>query len=167
MSLFSKKPAFLLTALAAAGISTEQVDAAYAAGNTDFLVGESATRDQLAADLATKDRLLQARDATLQGAATREAALAAALGALGIKPEDLLAEGADPAALAKAALKTAAAREAAETLSKHGIKPIAGASAAASTGADGKPEPITLDQYRALEPWKAAAFFKAGGTLVD
>lgn len=164
MSLFSKKPAFLLTALAAAGISAEQVDAAYAAGNTDFLVGESATRDQLAADIANKDRQLAARDATLQVAATRDSAFFAALGALGITPEALLAADADPAAIAAATLKTAAAREAAETLSRHGIKPIAGASAPAGGG---KPEPQTLAQYREMKPWEAKSFFASGGTLAD
>lgn len=135
MSLFSKKPAFLLTALAAAGITSEQVDAAYAAGNTQFLVDESDTRAQMAADIATKKGRITGLEAAVNVGRTRETAFTAALGALGIKPEDVLAEGADPAAVAKAALKTAAAREAAETLSKHGIKPIAGASAPATEAA--------------------------------
>jgi hypothetical protein len=164
MSLFSKKPAFLLTALAAAGISAEQVDAAYAAGNTDFLVGESATRDQLAADIATKDRALQARDAMLQVAASRDTSFLAALSALGIDPVALLAAGADPAAIAGDTLKSASAREAAETLSRHGIKPIAGASTPAGSG---KPEPQTLAQYREMKPWEAKSFFASGGTLAD
>ncbi len=164
MSLFSKKPAFLLTALAAAGITAEQVDAAYAAGNTQFLVDESDTRAQMAADIATKDSALQTRDALLQEAATRDSAFFAALGALGIDPVALLAADADPAAIAAATLKTAAAREAAETLSRHGIKPIAGASAPAGSG---KPEPQTLAQYREMKPWEAKSFFASGGTLAD
>ncbi len=132
MSLFSKKPAFLLTALAAAGITAEQVDAAYAAGNTQFLVDESDTRAQMAADIATKDGRITGLEAAVNVGRTRETALTAALGALGITPEALLAEGADPAAIAKAALKTASAREAAEILSRHGIKPLAGATAPAT-----------------------------------
>ena len=162
MPLFSKKPAFLLTALAAAGISAEQVDAAYAAGNTDFLLGESATRDQLAADIATKDRLLEIRDAAVKGAALRETALTAALGALGITPEALLVEGADPAAIAAATLKTAAAREAAETLSRHGIKPIAGASAPA-----GGANTMTAAEFAGLDHSARNAFFRGGGRISD
>lgn len=162
MSLFSKKPAFLLTALAAAGISAEQVDAAYAAGNTDFLLGESATRDQLAADIANKDRQLAARDATLQVAATRDSAFFAALGALGITPEALLVEGADPAAIAAATLKTAAAREAAETLSRHGIKPIAGASAPA-----GGANTMTASEFAGLDHSARNAFMRGGGKISD
>lgn len=162
MSLFSKKPAFLLTALAAAGISAEQVDAAYAAGNTDFLLGESATRDQLAADIANKDRQLAARDATLQVAATRDSAFFAALGALGIRAEDLLAADADPAAIAAATLKTAAAREAAETLSRHGIKPIAGASAPA-----GGANTMTASEFAGLDHSARNAFMRGGGKISD
>lgn len=165
MSLFSKKPAFLMAALGAAGITSEQVDAAFAKNDTNFLVEESETRAQMAADLATAARQLNEHQANVKVAHQRETALASALGALGIKPEDVLAEGADPAAIAKAALKTASAREAAETLSKHGIKPIAGATAPA-TGS-GKPEPKTLGEYRQMQPHEAVAFFKAGGTLVD
>lgn len=162
MSLFSKKPAFLLTALAAAGISAEQVDAAYAAGNTDFLLGESATRDQLAADIANKDRQLAARDATLQVAATRDSAFFAALGALGIRAEDLLAADADPAAIAAATLKTAAAREAAETLSRHGIKPIAGASAP-----PGGANTMTASEFAGLDHSARNAFMRGGGKISD
>lgn len=161
MSLFSKKPAFLLTALAAAGITAEQVDAAFAKNDTDFLIDEALHRDQLAADLAKKDGLIEIRDAALKGAGVRETALTAALGALGITPEALLAEGADPAAIAKAALKTASAREAAETLSRHGIKPLAGATAPATEAAPHaglKGAALVKAQFQArLDATKAAA----------
>jgi len=70
----------------------------------------------------------------------------------------------DPAAIARDTLKTASAREAAETLSRHGIKPIAGASTPAGSG---KPEPQTLAQYREMKPWEAKSFFASGGTLAD
>lgn len=162
MSLFSKKPAFLLTALAAAGISAEQVDAAYAAGNTDFLLCESAFFAALAADIANKDQQLAARDATLQVAATRDSAFFAALGALGIRAEDLLAADADPAAIAAATLKTAAAREAAETLSRHGIKPIAGASAPA-----GGANTMTASEFAGLDHSARNAFMRGGGKISD
>lgn len=162
MSLFSKKPAFLMAALGAAGITAEQVDAAYAKNDTNFLVEESETRAQMAADLATAARQLNEHQANVNVAHQRETALASALGALGIKPEDVLAEGADPAAIAKAALKTAAAREAAETLSKHGIKPIAGASAAV-----GAPNTMTASEFAALDHSARNAFMRGGGRISD
>jgi hypothetical protein len=162
MSLFSKKPAFVVAALAAAGISAEQVDAAYAAGNTQFLVGESDTRAQMAADILDTARLLEISDAAVKGAADRENALTAALSALGIDPVALFAAGADPAAIAAATLKTAAAHEAAETLSRHGIKPLAGASAPA-----GGANTMTASEFAGLDHSAKNAFMRVGGKISD
>jgi enamine deaminase RidA (YjgF/YER057c/UK114 family) len=160
MALFStKKENFLVAALAAVGVSDAAITTALAANDAAFLSDIAAFLSDTAALTKPLEDQLAALKTASAATVARAAQLEAACVAAGLKPEAVAAD----AGFLKDHLATEASRLAAETLSKHGLKPLPNANAHADAGAKTMP----FAEFRALPPHAQMAFVKGGGNLTE